>query len=394
MANTINAFIERLTGAAGEFNKAKVGELGALDAVYLDVRPEVARMGQTIRVYFPDVAAFTDQAANDWSPEDVNPGYVDVPFGQRPGKAILIRDFEQFQTSTDIIDQFIDPNYKRAMEFANAQIFGLLNTSNFPLTATAPQQPSYPPVTTGSLAKLPIGSAQLMWNLLIRNKIPIVSEENATILYHPDVHANTLTDTNWYQESLVSAVIAQGTRQNAAEPMSRSNTAFNFRRRHDVQAPTAQTASLTGTVTVTNGSTAVTGSSTTFTSQATAGSWVTFGTSAGVYDTVPYFVQSVTSDTALVLGQAYQGSLSGGGNLYTRTTYTGIAMHRYAIALAVRPLEIVNNGQVSSRLIMLRGLPMRLMLSYQHLKSGWLMSLDYGMVTKVIRPDFGVLFTC
>jgi hypothetical protein len=31
------------------------------------------------------------------------------------------------------------------------------------------------------------------------------------------------------------------------------------------------------------------------------------------------------------------------------------------------------------------------MLSYQHLKSGWLMSLDYGMVAKVIRPDFGIL---
>lgn len=114
MANTITGFLERLTAAAGDYNAAKVGTLSALDAVFLDVRPEVARMGQAIRVYYPDVAAFTDQAANDWTPEDLNPSYVDVPFGQRPGKAILVRDFEQFQTSTDIIEQFIDPNYKRA----------------------------------------------------------------------------------------------------------------------------------------------------------------------------------------------------------------------------------------------------------------------------------------
>jgi hypothetical protein len=33
------------------------------------------------------------------------------------------------------------------------------------------------------------------------------------------------------------------------------------------------------------------------------------------------------------------------------------------------------------------------MLSYQHLKSGWLMTLDYGMVAKVIRSDFGVLLS-
>src|SRR5271169_6709744 len=106
MANNPTAFLERLTAMSGEFNKAKVAELGALDSVYLDVRPEVARLGQTIRVYFPDLQPFTDQVANDWVPEDVNPAFIDVPFGQRPGKGILIRDFEQFQTSTDIIEQF------------------------------------------------------------------------------------------------------------------------------------------------------------------------------------------------------------------------------------------------------------------------------------------------
>jgi hypothetical protein len=373
MANTIDAFLERLTGAAGEFNKAKVGTLGALDAVFLDVRPEVARLGQTIRVYFPDVAAFSDQAANDWTPEDVNPGYVDVPFGQRPGKAILIRDFEQFQTSTDIIDQFIDPNYKRAMEYANSAVFSLVNTTNFP---------AYPAIAT-SPAKIDITDARLAWNLLVRNKVPLQNAENATILYHPDLHANTLTDTNWYQESLVSAVIARGTRQDAASPEDPSNQAFQFRRRYDQQAPTALTSNLTGTVSGTAGSAAVTGSGTAFTTQAPVGSWVLF---AG--DTNYYQVKAVASDTALTLAQALATSPS---TTYKRLTYTSVAMHRYAVALAVRPLELVNDGHVRSRLIMMRGLPMRLMLSYQHLKSGWLMTLDYGMVARVIRPDFGVV---
>lgn len=397
--NNVNAFLERLTGAAGEYNRAKVGTVQALQSVFLDVRPEVARKGQTIRVYFPDVQAFTDQAANDWFPDDVNPNYVDVPFGQRPGKAILVRDFEQFQTSTDIIEQFIDPNYKRALEYANAQIFSLVNTTNFN---------TYPAINC-SQATFDIGSAKLAWNLLKRNKVPISGPGDSSVLYHTDVHANTLTDTNWYQESLVSAVLSRGVREDAAivaqnkvgggslaggdfgRAAAGGNVAFQFARRDDQQAPSAPSAVLTGTCTVTNGSAAVTGNSTTFTTQAVVGSWLTFSsTNTSITDTVSYQVKSVTSDTALTLSQNYGGSL-GAGSYYYRTTYTGLALHRYAIALAVRPLEIVNNAGINSRLIMIQGLPMRLMLSYQHLKAGWLMTLDYGMVCAVIRPDFGVI---
>jgi len=382
--NNINGFLERLTAAAGDYNKAKVGTLSALDAVYLDVRPEVAHMGQTIRVYFPDLTAFVDQAGNDWDPDDVTPNYVDLPFGQRPGKAILIRDFEQYQTSTDIIDQFIDPNYKRAQEYANGQVFAQLTTGNFN---------TYPAITTLP-AEVDVGSAKLAWNLLVKNKIPLQDYSNASLLYHPDVHANTLIDAAWAQENLVSAIIAQGTRQDVAEPGTPSNRAFAFTRRYDQQAATGTTA-LAGTASVTNGSTTVTGSGTAFTTASvlnqttsngvTATTWLTFQG-----DTISYPVQSIQSATSLTLAQAYQGNTNSSASI-VRTTYTGVAMHRYAIALAVRPLEIVNNGQVSSRLVKIKGLPMRLQLSYQHVKAGWLLTLDYGMVCKVIRPDFGVL---
>jgi hypothetical protein len=384
VANEISAFLQRVTGATGEFNKAKVGTLSALDAVYLDIKPAVAVLGQTIRIYFPDIGPFTDQAANDWTPQDTNPGFIDVPFGQRPGYSIMVRDFEQFQTSTNIIDQFIDPLYKRAEEYGNLQIFNLLNTTNFSLTATPPQQASYPTIVT-TPGEIQVGDVKLAWNQLVNNKVPLTGPENATILYHPDVHANTLTDTNWYQENLVGALIAESTRRDVAAPGTGANVAFNFKRRFDQQAPTSQTANLTGTVTVANGSVAVVGSGTSFTTQAPVGSWLTFGT-----DTVAYYVKTIVDDTHLTLGMLYGGSLTS-ANTFTRRTYTSIAMHKFAIGLAVRPLEIVNNGQVQSRLIEMRGLPMRLQLSYQHLKGGWFLSLDYAMVAKVIRPDFGVL---
>jgi hypothetical protein len=390
MAITPTAFLERLTAASGDFNKAKVGELGALGAVYLNLGTEVARMGQTIRIPFPDIGAFTDQGAGDWNPDPLNPNFVDVPFAERPGKSILIQDFEQFQTSTDLITQYLDPMFKRALEYANAAIFAQLNTTNFYTTAPAIGQlgvyPSYPPISTFP-AQVQIGDVRLAWNLLKRNKVPIGNPADSVILYHDDVHANTLVDTNWYQESLVGAVIASGTREGAASPGRGGNQAFNFRREHDVQAPTAASANLTGTVTVANGSTTVTGSSTTFssTNAAPVGSWLSFGS-----DNYYYPVKSVASDTVLTLGQAYNGTLTSGAT-YNRLTYTGVAMHRYAIALAVRPLDVNTGNAVASRIITLQGIPIRVGLGYPQVKAGWMLTMDYGMVAKVIRPDFGVL---
>lgn len=378
MANTITAFMERLTAASGDFNKAKVGKLAFLGNVYVDVKPEVARAGQTIRIYFPDTGAWSDQAGNDWNPSDVNPGYVDVPFAMRPGYSILVRDFEQFQTSTDIIDQFLDPMFKRGMEFANGQVSNLVTTGNFS---------TYPALQSATLASVDINTAANAWDILVGNKVPIQDPDAAALIVHNNVHRNMLTDTNWYQENLVGAVIAQGTRTRAADQdaiQGATGESFNFRRYWDQQVQTSSTA-ITGTVTTTNGSQAVTGSSTTFTSQATAGSWLTFGT-----DATSYRVASVTSDTALTLTQQYQGT-GASGVTAKRTTYTCLAAHRYAIALAVRPLELVNDGHIHSRLLMMRGLPLRVMLSYVHQKGGWMLTMDYGMVAKVIRPDFGLV---
>lgn len=368
--------MERFLAASGQFNAAKVGTLGYLGAVYLDLRPQVARQGQTIRINFPDVAAFANQGIGDWTPEDINPGYVDVVFDQRPGKAILIRDFEQFLTAESILEQFIDPNYKRACEFANAYVASLITTTNFNI---------YSPLVSANQSSISVDDLANAWDLLVGNKVPISSPSDASLLYHSRVHRNMLTDATWNQESLVGSVIANSARQDALRPGTAGNVAFQFARVPDQQAPTTQTANLTGTVTVANGSTAVTGASTAFLTQAKAGAWLTFGA-----DTVSYRVASVTSDTALVLGQSYGGSLTS-GQTFKRTTYTSVAMHRNAIALAVRPLEIVNDGHVRSRLVVLNGIPMRLMLSYQHLKGGWLMTLDYGMAAKVIRPDHGVI---
>jgi hypothetical protein len=370
MANDITAFFERLTAASEEYNAAVVGTLAALPNVYLDLKPEAARNGQTIRIPYPDVGAFTDQQANDWTLEDEVPAYVDVTLGQRPAKGIIIRSFEMTLTSSELIKAYIDPMAKRAMEYANGQIFAQLNTTNFN---------AYGPINTVNPAQISIGDARTCWNVLTRNKVPL-DRDNAAILYHPDIHANTLTDSNWYQESLVGAVLAQDTRQNVA--MQEGNVAFRFRRAYDQQAPTG-TAAVTGTLALTNGSNAVVGTGTAFT-QSMVGSWIT------APDTKQYQIATFTDATHITLGQAYAGTTNATATV-TRVTYTSVAMHKYAMVLVVRPLPLDNGPQVASRLMNLAGLPVRAQVSYQHLKDGYMFTMDYVMVAKVVRPTFGII---
>ncbi len=378
MANTITGFLETLVAASGDYNAAKVGNLKFLDSVYQDVRPEAVRNGQTIQIYFPDVGAFTDQQANDWSPEDINPSYLSVVFNQRPGKSILIRDFEQWQTSTGIMTKFIDPMYKRGQEYLNGQIATQLTAaifnSNTPIVGG----------TTGEVKLADLGSA---WGTLAAAKVPLDNPDDLFVLTHSDVHATMLQDSTWYQESLVGAMIAQQARTKAD-----LGFAFNFRKVWDQQCPKKVSTTLTPTGTVSFTTSALTGVSTHFTTELEVGDKFTTVANS---DTTVYTVVTITDDTHLVIrgADATPTTFTSTSTkaIALSTGYSCIAMHRYAIALAMRPLDLVNDGHVQSRLIMLHGIPFRVTVSYVHQKAGYLLSMDVGCAVKTIRPDFGVL---
>lgn len=376
MSNTITAFLETLVAKSGEYNAAKVGALAFIDAVYQDVQPEVGGAGKTVQVYFPDIGAFTDQQANDWSPEDINPTYVDIVFNQRPGKGILIRDFEQWQTRINILDQFLDPLYKRGQEYINGQLAAQLTAANFN---------SYAPIIGATSGEVLVADAASAWTTLAGGKVPVSDTGNLFLLTHSDVHGKMIVDKDWYQESLVSAVIAERARQGAD-----LGVAFNFKKLWDQQAPKKAVTALTGTLGFTTS--AVTGTSTLFTTELEVGDKFTTVANS---DTTVYTVTAIADATHMTIrgadatpttftstsGKAYQFAAG----------YSCVAMHRYAIALAMRPLEIVNDGHIHSRMVDLKGIPFRVALSWEHNKSGWLLTMDVGCAVKVIRPDFGVL---
>ena len=451
MANNFAAFFETLVAGADEYNKAKVGRTALLDAVYKDIKPEAARIGKTVDVYFPDVGPL--QAINNGilTATTVNPNYIPLVFQTRAGAALQFQDFEQWQTAVDLAQKFFDPLYKRAREYLNGQIAALITPANFNSNA---------PIIGATQGEVGVTDQLKAWDILADQKVPLEESDKLRLMVHNNVYRKMLGDSAWVQESLVSAAIAAEARQSA-----NLAHAFNFQPIWDQQMPTASGTVLYGQVTTTAGSTTVTGLNTAFTQQLNAGtSYLTFGndptktlfqvtaiasdtsltigsstnivsgtTSARIQTYLsgsvtvtagstavsgqtgeftnltagqwlvfaadstktPYQIASVTSGTALVLVQPY-AQATNSANGATVLSYTNLALHEYAIALALRPIATPDEARnvVDVSYIDLMGIPLRVMVSYVHIYQALFVTVDFGYALGVIRPDFGVIINC
>jgi hypothetical protein len=451
LPNNFAAFNETLIAGAAEYNKAKVGRTALLDCVYKDIKPEAARVGKTVDVYFPDVGPLTSVGNNQLTATSVSPNYIPLVFQTRAGAALQFTDFEQWQTAAELAEKFFDPLYKRAQEYLNAQIAALITNTNFNSNA---------PVIGTTQGEVTVTDQLAAWDILADQKVPLEDRENLNLLVHNNVYRKMMGDTNWMQESIVSATIAAAIRQEA-----KIEHAFNFTPRWDQQMPTATGSIIYGQVTVTNGSATVTGLNTSFTTQLTANvSYLIFGNDL---TKTQYKVTAIASDTSLTIGAVYAGSTAsattarlitvlagtvtattgsatitgsgtafntaltagqwlvfssdatktpyqilsiasatsltltsnvvaaanGAGQTVTVQSYTSLAMHRYAIALALRPIATPEEARqvVDVTYVDLKGIPLRVMVSYVHIYQALFVTVDFGYALGVIRPDFGVI---
>ncbi len=464
MANNFAAFFETLVAGADEYNKAKVGQTALLNAVYKDVKPEAARIGKTVDVYFPDFGPLAAIGNGILTGQSVSPNYIPLVFQNRAGAALQFQDFEQWQTAVDLAQKFFDPLYKRAREFLNGQLAALITTSNFNANA---------PVTGAIQGEVAVADQLNAWGILADQKVPLDDSDKLKLLVHNRVYQKMLGDAGWVQESLVAAAIASDARTKA-----QLQHAFNFQPVWDQQMPTASGSILYGQVTLTSGSATVTGLNTNFTTAGTGGTsllgyYLVFGNDS---TKLLYKVTAVASDTSLTLNNVIPTTLVASGsvvttarsiqvvahtvsttagstsvtitsgdltsanigqwlsfgtgintatgtNLYQITNvvtttvtlatpiqagndagtvyatvngYTNLALHQYAIALALRPIATPDESRnvVDVSYIDLMGIPLRVMVSYVHIYQALFVTVDFGYALGVIRPDFGVIINC
>ena len=463
MANNFSAFFETLVAGADEYNKAKVGQTALLDAVYKDVKPEAARIGKTIDVYFPDFGPLANIGNGILTGQTVSPNYIPLVFQNRAGAALQFQDFEQWQTAVDLAQKFFDPLYKRAREFLNGQLAALITTSNFNANA----------VVTGAIqGEVGVADQLNAWGILADQKVPLDDSDKLKLLVHNRVYQKMLGDAGWVQESLVASAIASDARTKA-----QLQHAFNFQPVWDQQMPTASGSILYGQVTLTSASATVTGLNTNFTTAGTGGTslqgyYLVFGNDS---TKTQYKVTAVNSDTSLTLNNVIPTTLVTSGSVVTTAryatilahtctttagstsvtitsgdltsanigqwlqfatginaapstnyyqitnvvtttvtlatpiqsadagtmyatvqSYTNLALHEYAIALALRPIATPDESRnvVDVSYIDLMGIPLRVMVSYVHIYQALFVTVDFGYALGVIRPDFGVIINC
>lgn len=452
MANDFSAFFETLTAAAGEFNRAKVGRVQLMSGVYLNVRSDAGRIGKTIQVPLPDVGPLRNWGNTQITADNANPNYKELVFQSRVGKGLLFEDFEQWQTATELAEQFMDPLYKRAMEYLNGQISSLVTPAKFNANA---------PIIGAVQGEVQVTEQLQAWDTLADQKVPLEDPDALSLFIHNNVYRKMLGDSAWVQENIVSAAIAEKAREQA-----KLANAFNFPPKWDQQMPASSGQIIYGQVGVTNGSPTVTGTATAFTTDLAVGSSIVFGSDS---TNTPYKVSAIASDTSLTLTSNYAGStvaatsakiqtiltgtlsvtngsaaVVGTGTAFTTAlsvgnwliisndatktpyqvltitddthltlaanyggataagltgtvkSYTCLATHKYAIAVALRPIYTPKeaNDYVAVSYINLGGIPLRVMISYQHIYQGLFVTVDFGFAMDVIRPDFGVIIRC
>ena len=312
MANNFAAFFETLVAGADEYNKAKVGRTALLDAVYKDIKPEAARIGKTVDVYFPDVGPLQAINNGQLTATSVNPNYIPLVFQTRAGAALQFQDFEQWQTAVDLAQKFFDPLYKRAREYLNGQIAATITTANFNSNA---------PIIGATQGEVVVTDQLQAWDVLADQKVPLEDSAKLRLMVHNNVYRKMLGDSAWVQESLVSATIAR-----AGPRAGRPGHAFNFQPIWDQQMPSSSGSIIYGQVSVTNGSTAVTGSNTAFTTDLTTSNTLTFGNDP---TKTQYTISSITSDTALVLGSTYSGATAASTTARKLTVLVGTVSEQH-----------------------------------------------------------------
>jgi hypothetical protein len=450
MANTVSAFFETLLAAEGEYNAAAVGQTALLDQCYLDIGTDAARVGKTVDVYYPDIGPLKDIGANSPTPQPIAPNYVPLVFQNHPCGAIQVQDYEQWQTATEIATKFLDPIYKRAREYLNGQIAALVNgakfSSNAPIIGSTAQEVLVADQLAAwdalADAKTPMESpddlALLVHNRVMRKMFGDSAwvQENivgAAIAEKARTQAKLANAYNfrpvWDQQMPTasgSIIYGQVQPTNGSATVTGTNTAFttdlsvgnyltfgsdgtstqykisaiasdtsltltsNFAGATPAHPTTARRITvLAGTVAVTNGSATVTGTTTAFTTALTVGQWLVFSNDA---TKTAYQVTAIASDTSLTLGANYAGSTASGLTA-TVQSYTCLAMHRYSIACALRPIATPATAKRVADVVYLnlRGIPLRVMRSYVHIYMAEFVTVDFGYALDVIRPQYGVI---
>jgi hypothetical protein len=236
---------------------------------------------------------------------DVSETTVPITFNKHPQDALVIRNFEEFNSPVRLRRVFLDSAIKGIMENINAAVTAKFTTGNF-TTNSAISATSHIITVAQFLSGLAVLSDQ---------RVNTDDPENMSLLVASTPYAAILGDSNW-----TNAQIAGNTRAEAIRRSGSFPTSYGAEIRLEPQMPVSGTAP-------------------------------------------------------------------------TRT-FTAAYLHRYAVALAARPLPAPETDLVEVSYYDFAGIPLMVSLSYSHYpKQGYILSVEAGYGLAVVRENMGQLYS-
>jgi len=315
LANTITSFFQTVVSATGEATRLLAPTWAAHDAIFWDFKPDqTGILGQTINAAIPvdPTNSVADIGSGDAILSDIAFTTTPIVYNKHPQFGYVVRDYEQFNSPTDIRRVFLDAAIKGIKNNINAQVTALFNTTNF-TTNTAVS-------ATGGVVTVPqfLGAMAV----LADQRVPVQTDPQNMSVLLPSVPYTKMMDGTtggsgaaWNQAFIVGQPTAQAIHENAKIPM-----AFGASFYLDQQMPTS-------------------------------------------------------------------------GSVGSRT-FTGMYMHRYAVAGVSRALPKPDEKVVDYTYVDFGNLSLRITLGYnQWPKQGYVVTIDCGYGLKVVRENMGVLLS-
>jgi hypothetical protein len=200
MANTVSGFYQTLTTAAAEASQALVGSNSLMDSVFMDYKPMVADLGQTLNVNIPNIVTtqVTDADSADIALTDVAATTVPIVFNKHPYYGFVVRDFEQFNTPSDLRMTFLDAAIKGISESIDSNIALLCTAANFnvnPVITSTGGYPTVPQFLAG-------------YSNLADQRVPVTDTPNMSFVNTPHSYARILGDSSWTSNLIAGAQLA------------------------------------------------------------------------------------------------------------------------------------------------------------------------------------------
>lgn len=250
MANSVTSFYQTVVTAAVEASQLLAPTWKAIESIYWDYRPEEAALGQTLNVPIPadPSTAVTDQGAGDIVLSDIGFNTIPIVYDRHPSYAYVVRDFEQFNSPSDVRRVFMDAAMKGLKNFVNASICNLFTTTNFS-SSTTPIAGVTAISTTGHVVTVPQFLQGM--SVLAKQNVPVANDPaNMHFLLYPDAYMSMMDGTTggagaaWVQAFIAGGVTAEHVHLRGDMP-----TAYGMTLRLDQQMPTTVVGGGSGTST-------------------------------------------------------------------------------------------------------------------------------------------------